>query len=295
MISFVVLQENNKKEILRLIKKEHRAEAEEYLDSALDFGYDEVAICYYMDTLLFRVYDGEYYIFFSPIPLTDDASEMDGVMAIREYAVKEDIPLFFSDVPSHLLDDMKGYFADIDYTLSEDGESAEVTVNSPADLSVRIPTVVCDRVTLSEITSDFIDDYAELCKEPTGLRYYGYSYGEEVDDPAIDYFYERQLYDYTVGLAMTFGVYFEGHLIGECVLHHFDLIGGAEISVRIIPEHRGLGFGREILTAIVRHKPMLDIKTLFATVHIENAPSIGLFSSVMSEYGRDGTKIYYKI
>ena len=295
MISFVVVQEKNKKEVLRLFKDEIRAEAEEYIDSALDFGYDEVAICYYMDTILFRVYDGEYYIFFSPIPLTDDASEMEGIMAIREYAVKEDIPLFFSDVPSYLLDDMKEYFADIDYAFSDDRESAEVTVNSPADLASRIPTVVCDRVTLGEITSDFIDDYSELCTESTGLLYYGYSYGEEVDDPAPDYYYERQLYDYTVGLAMTFGVYFEGHLVGECVLHHFDLIGGAEISIRLLPECRGLGLGREILTAIVRHKPMLDIRTLYATVHIDNTPSIRLFSSVMSEYGRDGTKIYYRI
>lgn len=295
MISFAVVEEENKKEILNIFHSEDRAEAEEYIDSALDFGYDEVAVCCYMETLIFRVYDGEYYMFFAPIPLKDEASEMDAVYAIREYAVKEDIPLFFLDVPIYLLDEMKEYFADIDYSFSDDGESAEVTVNSPADLSVKIPTVVCDRVTLGEITSDLALDYAELCTEPTGLRYYGYSYGDEVKDPSSDYFYERQLYDYTVGLAMTFGVYFEGHLIGECVLHHFDLIGGAEISIRLDPEHRGLGFGREILTVIIRHKTILDIKTLYATVHIDNAPSIRLFSSVMDEYGRDGTRIYYRI
>ncbi len=295
MISFVVVEEENKKEILKIFHTEDRAEAEEYIDSALDFGYDELALSYYMGSLVFRVYDGEYYIFFSPIPLKDDASEMDAVYAIREYAVKEDIPLFFSDVPLYLLDEMKDYFADIDYTLSDDAESAEVTVNSPADLASRIPTIVCDRVVLSELTSDFSQDYAELCSEPTGLRYYGYSYGDELEDPSPDYFYERQLYDYTAGLAMTFGVYFEGDLIGECVLHHFDLIGGAEISIRLFPEHRGLGFGREILTAVIRHKRILDIKTLYATVHIENAPSIALFSSMMDEYGRDGTRICYRI
>ena len=285
----------NKKEVLEIFDKRDRSEAEEYIDSALDFGYEEVAVSRYRDMILFRVYDGEYYIFFSPIPLRDDVSEMDGVYAIREYAVKEDIPLFFSDVPIYLLHEMEEYFADIDYTVSEDGESAEVTVNSPADLSTRIPIIVGDRVTLAEITSDYIEDYAEICSEPTGLKYYGYSYGDEVDDPAPDYFYERQLYDYTVGLAMTFGAYFEGHLIGECVLHRFDLIGGAEISIRLAPEHRRLGFGREILTAIIRHKPMLDIKTLYATVHIDNTPSIGLFSSVMDESGREGDKVHYEI
>lgn len=295
MISFLVVDKKNKNEILKIFKEENRAEAEEYIDSALDFGYEEVAVCRYMELLIFRIYDGEYYTFISPIPLSDASDEMDGVCAVREYAVKEDIPLFFADVPLYLLEDMDAYFADIDYTISEDRESADVTVNSPADLSVRIPTIECDRVTIAGLTSDEIEEFAYLSTEESGLRYYGYSYSSEVENPSPDYFYERQLYDYTVGLAMTFGVYFEGGLIGECVLHHFDLIGGAEISIRLMPEYRGLGFGREILLAIIRHKSILDIETLYATVHIDNTPSVRLFSSVMDEYGRDGTKLYYRI
>lgn len=295
MISFIVVEEKNKNEILEIFPADERAEAEEYIDSALDFGYDEVAVCRYRETLVFRVFDGEYYIFISPIPLKEDAYEMDAVEAVREYAVKEDIPLFFADVPFYLLEDMKEHFADIDYTVSDDEDSVFVTVNSPADLSVRIPTIECDRVTLGGLTSDDVEEYAYLSTEESGLRYYGYHYGSEVDSPTPDYFYERQLYDYTVGLAMTFGVYFEGGLIGECVLHHFDLIGGAEISIRLMPEYRGLRFGREILTAIIRHKSILDIKTLYATVHIDNEPSIRLFSSIMDEYRRSGTLVHYKI
>lgn len=295
MISFVIVDEKSKDNALKIFPKDMRAEAEEYIDSALDFGYEELAVCYYREMMLLRVYDGEYYSFISPIPLCDGTCEMDGIEAVREYAVKEDIPLFFSDVPGYLLDDMKEYFADIEYTLSDDGESAEVTVNSPADMSVRIPTIVCDRVTLGGLTSDDVEDYAYISTEESGLRYYGYSYASDTDSPTAEYFYERQLYDYTMGLAMTFGVYFEGALIGECVLHRFDLIGGAEISIRLTPEHRGLGFGREILTAIIRHKAILDIKTLYATVHKDNAPSIRLFSSVMQEYRRCEDLIYYKI
>ena len=295
MLSFLTVNEKNKNKTLKIFPNDIRAEAEEYIDSALDFGYEEVGICYYMGLLLFRVYDGEYYTFISPIPLYDDASEMDGVYAIREYAVREDIPLFFADVPGYLLDEMKDYFADIDYTLSDDGDGAEVAVNSPADLSVRMPTIVCERCTLAGITSDLIEDFAHISLEESGRRYYGYSYLDDNESPDMDYFYQRQLSDYTMGLAMTFGVYFEGGLIGECVLHHFDLIGGAEISIKLLPEYRGLGFGREILTAIIRHKPMLDIETLYATVHIENGPSIRLFSSIMDEYGREGVKIHYCI
>jgi RimJ/RimL family protein N-acetyltransferase len=294
MISFSVINDENKDEKLNIFPKDERAEAAEYIASALDFGYDEVAVCYYMGMLLIRVYDGEYYVFISPIPLASGACEMDGVRAVREYAVKEDIPLFFADVPLYLFDDTRDYFADVDFDVSDDGECAEVTVNSPADASVRIPTIECDRVVLAGLTSDEIEDYAHLSTEESGLRYYGYSYGCEVESPSAEYFYERQLYDYTVGLAMTFGVYFEGELIGECVLHHFDLIGGAEISIRLLPEHRGLGFGREILTAVIRYKAILDIDTLYATVHRENAASVGLFSSVMDEYRREGELIYYK-
>lgn len=295
MISFEVVNEKNKAEFLKMLPPDTRKEAEEYAAEALECGYDEVALCYYEGMLLIRVYDGENYLFISPIPLRDGASEEEGIEKIREYAVKEDIPLFLSDVPIYLLDFVRDYFADVDYTVDEESEAFDATVNSPADMCVRIPTIDTPRLTLAEITSDLKEDYFHLCTEKSGQKYYGYSYADDTECPTPDYFYERQLYDYTAGLAITLGAYYEGELIGECVLHHFDLLGGAEISIKLLPEFRGLGLGREILTAVIRHKRMLDIKTLYATVHIENTPSIRLFSSLMDEYKSEGSLLHYRI
>jgi RimJ/RimL family protein N-acetyltransferase len=295
MISFVVVNEKNKEDFLKMLPPDTREDAAEYTTGALECGYDEVALCYYEGMLLIRVYDGENYLFISPLPLRDGASEEEGIEKIREYAVKEDIPLFLSDVPIYLLDFVRDYFADVDYTVDEEGEAFDATVNSPADMCVRVPTFNTDRLTLAEITSDMAEDYFHLCTEKSGQKYYGYSYADDTERPTPDYFYERQLYDYTAGLAITLGVYYEGELVGECVLHHFDLLGGAEISIKLLPEFRGLGLGREILTAVIRHKRMLDIKTLYATVHIENTPSIRLFSSLMDEYKSEGSLLHYRI
>ena len=292
MISFTVIK--SKAEFLATIPGEMRGEVSDYIDASLDFGYSEVAVTIFEGLLLLRVYD-EGYSFISPIPLTDEADERDGVKAIREYAVKEDIPLFFADVPTELAEWMQDYFADIDISYDEDDDVCEVAVNTPVDMMVRIPKFDTEHLTLTEIDEGSVDAYYRLSTEKSGLLYYGYSYADDTENPSRGYFYHRQKEDYYAGLALTLGVYYGGELIGECVLHRFDLIGGAEISIRLLPEFRSRGFGREILVSIIRHRKTLDIKKLYATIREENLPSIKLFSSIMDESYREAGLIHYEL
>ena len=63
-----------------------------------------------------------------------------------------------------------------------------------------------------------------------------------------------QRYDRTVGDCLSLAVRQspDGPLLGEAVLYHFTLNGGAEVGCRILPEYQGKGLGKRAFARAAR-------------------------------------------
>lgn len=297
MISFSELNGNNADELARRLsegREELREEIFEVISSfseVLDEGAD-FAFCRFEDHLLVRIYDGENYVFVYPIALTDDAKDTDALEQIRLYAVREEVPLIFCDVPPEALSVLENFFR---YTeaYGEDEDSLQVRVLSDISRAADIPEV-CDGVlTLRPICEGDIADYARLCRDAELNKYWGYDYRADAREPSDEYFYDVAMRSAEDGTALSLAVSLDGRFVGEATLWGFDLLGGCKVGFRILPEWQGRGFGKRTLTLLLELCSELCVKTVCASVMKDNAPSIAVVGGIMSFCRQEDGINYY--
>ena len=83
---------------------------------------------------------------------------------------------------------------------------------------------------------------------------------------------------------------FSGRLVGLCALLEKEIEGQTETELGyfLLPEHWGLGYATEAAHLVVRHAFLdLELESLVAIVHPENAPSIGVARKVGMEFERE--------
>lgn len=242
------------------------------------WGEGNVAIARGISETLIRIFDGEEYFFICP------SLEIDSAKEIAEYAVKEEIGLRFSRVTADGLSRLLGIFSYADVRLTDPEERLfSVRIRSEADLLSRIPRIKSGKMSLCKITRKDITDYAAVCREETGLKYWGYDYREDEPDASDDYFFKTQRSEFMRGVCLTFGVRYCGKLIGEAALYAFDYKGGCELSFRILPEYRGKGHGRETLEMLFMAAEEVGLTALYATVDKRNEASLALISQYMDK------------
>ena len=254
----------------------------------------EVAVSLLSDSLLVRVYDNDAYFFLSPVGLTSPWDMRGAVAAVRDYAVKEMIPLRFTDVMRGELGIYTELFRFVDAQAYEDDDDLFfISVSSECDALKEIPSVSFGRVTLGELREDAKDRYSELCVSDEVNRFWGYNVKEDNPNPDAEYFLSVAEREFSLGVALTLGVYLAGELIGEGVLYGFDMSGGASVALRLLPEYWGMGLGSETLSGLIEIARNMGLLYLSTEVALENAASIAMTGKQMKMLHNEGERAYF--
>lgn len=289
MLSFSEITKENKDALFESFSKELCDGGKEVLNEILsgldldsfDTGY---AVTCFSGCALIRVFDMGRYLFIFPYEIEEPCDVGAAIRAISEYAMREEIPLAFCDVPSECISAFSG-FRHIELDAEDKtAESYRVRIKSECELADEIPSVSHGRVELNALSGDDIRLYAELCKDKMVNRYWGYDYTSDVENPADSYFYENAVREFSFGTSVTMAVRCQGEFIGEAVIYAFDRQGGAEFSIRLLPKFQGKGLGTDALLAAVTAAKKLGLIKLTAAVMNENLPSVAMFKKIADDF-----------
>ncbi len=283
MISFRILASDSEREItesaLAAIPEADIEEIEEILDSFS--GEAEVAVSAAHGCMLLRIFDGEY-LFPYPVALTDTADARSAVDEIRLYAIKEEIPLVFIDVPSEELDVLLSLFRHAS-TYAEDESGGFYTVRAYNELALidDIPTESQGNIVLNALAGEDASAYFRLSTDKETNKYWGYDYSADAPGADEEYFLITACEEFARSVALSLAVRYDGQFVGESVLYAFDMQGGAECAIRLLPEYRGAQIGSATLDLVIKVAESIGLISLYATVNNANAASLALFAKRM--------------
>ena len=299
MISFLELNADNEKALAIGLSEGREELFDEIFEIVSSFSDSlgegvEFCFCRFGELLLVRIFDGEDYTFVYPIALSDNADERAALEEIRLYAVREELPLVFCDVPLESLPLIEEHFRFSEaYAEDEDDESFRVRVLTELSRAVDIPRVTDGVLTLRHLCEEDIPDYARLSKDSELNKYWGYDYRLDRGEPEDEYFYNVACRALDDGVALSLAVDFEGKFVGEATLWGFDLLGSAELGFRILPEWQGRGFGARSLSLLLELGAELSLKSLRASVMKENLRSEAIVKKKMALYEQNDNVNYY--
>ena len=281
MISFKILTEESFDEILASVYENipdaDRVFASDNVKILLENDDEDVeyAITSSNGCLLTRVYDEEYY-FYYPLPLCDGANKLKAAMEIREYAVKEEIPLVYTDVRREDVGELVTCFRHVNID-SQNYRNDFYTVRVQNELMLldEQPSYTSFLgITVNPFTEDDDEDYFRLCTDKSSNEYWGYDYSQDEPNPEKSYFREIAEGEFCRGAALCLAVRSMGVFIGEATLYYFDFMGGCECAVRILPEYRRQGNGIKTLRALNNLAKHMGLTHLKASVDKSNTASI---------------------
>ena len=233
--------------------------------------------------VLIRIQDLGRYSFLYPYPFCENADVSAAVEFVAEYAMREDIPLVFCDVPCEEV----GVFGSLGFRHfnldAEDGECSgfRVEIKSECELADEVPTVTDGTVELSPLAEGDVSAYAEISRDLSSIRYWGYDYRKDAPNADDEYFFRTASRDFLAGYSLTEGIRLGGKLIGEAQLYAFDRRGAAEFAIRILPEYRGRGLGSRALDLLFEVAARVGLTSLRCDVMKENEPSLALIGKKM--------------
>ena len=254
----------------------------------------EYAAAIFADCLCLRACDYGRYSFIYPFMLADGADAKSAVLAMVEYATREEIPLTIADVPSEELAETVIGFRNLDID-AEDIECASyrIKVKTPPMLLSEPPTYSEGELTLGPLTEADTAEYARLSRATETTRYWGYDYRADAREPSDEYFYSIAMRALDDGVALSLAVDFEGKFVGEATLWGFDLKGGCKLGFRILPEWQRRGFGKRTLAQLLELCSELGIRVAIASVMKENEPSIAVVDRLMAFCRQEDGINYY--
>lgn len=281
MISFKLYSSECSRELMREVElssvcpdREIITEAFGMLEDMDDSGI-ECAVACFAGCLLIRIFTDEY-SFVYPIALSDNSDELSAVNEIRLYSIKEEIPLVICDVPEECADALAEVFANAEITLDEELDTLTLRALSEIMLTEGLPDVADGDISLSplERLTDS-ESYERLSTDEKNNEFWGYNYLEDGLTPEeLIGVAERER---ERGVALSLAVRERGELIGEAVLYAFDLLGGCECALRLLPEKQGKGIGKTALGLLLGLAEAIGLRRIYAVVSLQNAPSLRLF------------------
>jgi len=263
---------------------------------SLDLSSDiEFAVTVCCGCAVLRIFDMGRYVFAFPYELTDNADIEAALDAVAEYAMREELPLVFTDVPPESFGLFSGYrHMDFD---AEDSEcsSYRVRVKNECEMVHEIPDITVGRVKLNCLTEADIPAFAELSKDQNVNKYWGYDYRDDVMDPDDGYFFENAEREFASGVAMSMAVRVDGEFCGESTLYAFDGKGSAEFAIRLLKSKQGIGIGTDGVLATMAAARNIGLVRLRAFVMRENAASFAMLKKVGGRIVADGEKTEFVI
>lgn len=172
-----------------------------------------------------------------------------------------------------------------------------LAVHRSFDALSEYPEISTLRLTLRKIADEDAADFARLARDEKLNRFWGYDWRENApsENPEDAWFLQDVRKDFKQKNELPLGVYYEGKLVGEVVLHNFGYRAEAEIGMRILPEWQGRGFARESLIALMDYGFVkLSLDRIEAKCFKENTVSAyTLKSAGMRPCGEDDTFYYF--
>lgn len=298
MISFQLLTQKNKESVISSLSEKLSPKEKEELHSIVS-SFDtededvEFALSWFSGCLLVRIFDMGRYLFVFPYEICRSAETELAIGAVSEYAMREEIPLIFTDVPAESLSVFAGFrHMDVDAE-DEEGRAYRVRIKTECELLSEIPETTRGRVALNAICEEDIEDYARLCRDKSINKYWGYDYTEDESVPADAYFYDNASLEFARGVSVCMAIRFNGAFCGESVIYAFDGRGGAEFAIRLLPEYHGRGLGTESVMATVEAAKSMGLTVLYSKIFSENLPSVAMLKRVTDKWTEsDGTHTF---
>lgn len=177
-----------------------------------------------------------------------------------------------------------------------------VTPRRAIDGVAHLPLLKTERLVLKAVPDEDAAEFARLASDVDRNRWWGYDWHSdapanmsdgETPDPAWFLAFSRGLFKDK--MEMPLGIYADGVLAGEVVLHRFGYQAEAEIGVRLIPEYEGRGYAAEAVAGYAEYAfGKLELERLEAKHFKENVRSGKmLLNAGMHKSGEDETYLYY--
>lgn len=270
-------------------------EIEEMLLSYIEETEAEFAVSVAEACLLVRIYDGEY-LFLCPIPIGENSSIMNAAEEIRKYAIKQEIPITFIDVPEGDVDGITENFRFASmHSMDEDGDVYMVKAMTELDQMEKLPNLSGKKVSLTPIYEKYIADYGRLCRSEQVNRLFGYDYKEDFTDPDDRLFYDIMDREKDAGLALSMAIIYDGKFAGEASIFAFDYVGGARIAIRLLPEFWGCGIGSESLELTIKLAKEMDLRRIYTDVKLDNVGSIKMTEKFMTRVRDEGENAIFEL
>lgn len=300
MISFKLLTEQVKDDLLKQINRTtpdaDLTFASDNMELLMEGEDDEIeyAVTHASGCLLVRIFDGEY-MFMYPLKLSDSSDPIAAAMEIRAYAVKEEIPLVYCDVPRAAVGSLATCFRHLNVD-SDDPKDRFYTVRVMSELGLIDEEPSCygfRGVALTPLTPADDEAYFRLCTDRKTNAHWGYDYAADEPNPTKSYFRESAEEEFGRSAALSLAVRADNRFVGEVTLYYFDFKGGCECAVRILPEYRGKKYATEALRALRTLAKRMGLVYLYATVASANKTSIALCEKIFNTSEEMGQNVKF--
>lgn len=152
------------------------------------------------------------------------------------------------------------------------------------------------RIVLNDICESDGDSFLKLCADAQNNKYWGYDCRKDSSfTPTAQYFLDfvnalkSRCEEYSLAIR------YEGHFIGEVVLHGFDYSCGVELGVRLLPDYQGMGLGSEAVECAADYAAAIGAKAVKMKCFLQNTASYNMIKKVgFKETCRDETYIYFE-
>lgn len=303
MLSFVILNEKSYESLLAAAERELGASDElpGYLDAFVELSLEcEVALAFGSGCLLVRIFDEGKYSFVYPLDILGDADITGALLSIVEYARRELIPIFLTDVPREELSRLTAAFPHVDArAYDEDDDGFVACINSECDLLPAVPTVSGEGIILTELEGGDAEDYKRLVFDREVNKYWGYDAEKDTPDASGEELIDLARSEFSRGVALTLAIReltpTGPRFIGEAVIFDYDYRGTAELALRILPELQGERRGTRALSTLITLARDMGIKTIRARAKAENTSSVKMLEKQLKRLETKDETVYFEL
>lgn len=164
------------------------------------------------------------------------------------------------------------------------------------DRIVTTPNIKTKRLTLKRIGERDATALYNLEMNVERNKLWGYDWREHLkEQPTPMTFLQGIREDFKNKDEMPLGIFLNGTMIGEVVLHKFGYRNDCEIGMRLLPEYEGFGYAQEAVAALTDYALYtLNIDVVRARCHKINERSYKTLTAVgMRPCGEDETYFYF--
>jgi hypothetical protein len=159
------------------------------------------------------------------------------------------------------------------------------------------PVLHTQRLVIKEMSDSDANMLYALEMDKERCKLWGYDWRDHLKEtPTPEMFLEGTREDFKNREEMPMGIYVNGEMIGEVVLHNFGYRNDCEVGMRLLPAYEGNGYAAEAVLAVMDYALYdLNMETILAKCLKENVKSKKTLTSVgLRQYKEDETYFYFR-